>query len=117
MRWLIEVCALALALYTGFQSILISQIGFNNQIPQLEGDGGGGIIFAFLTFLAAIIYLIKPTLAIIIFLLSTIVSAFSSFLFGDSVILLWSAGTVILAFLCYLANRISRRRLLVQSGK
>jgi len=111
LKWLTGICALALAIYAIAQSLEILQVGVTNQIPQLEGDGGGGILFAVLTFISALACLIKPLVAFLLFLITTLLSTFISFLFSDPLLLTWSAISITLAALSFLAHRARKNRL------
>jgi hypothetical protein len=117
MKWVIGSCAFLLALYTGFQSILISQVGFSQQIPQLMGDGGGGILLSILTLLTAIVCIAKPYIAMFMFLFCTILSAFVSLIFNDSIILLWACCTTTFAIFCFFTSRNKNRHLINRKRK
>jgi uncharacterized membrane protein len=100
-RPLAALVAAVFAVYAGYQSLLISEAGAAYQIPQLEGDGGGGMIFAFLCFIGALVYLIRPVISIPFFILSAVTGLLAGFLYNDPVMWVWAIVSSVFAFIAF----------------
>lgn len=109
MKILLSVASLVLASFAGFQSLQIAQAGAANQIPQLEGDGGGGMAFAVLLFLSGLILLWKPLWAAFAFAVSAIVILSVGLIYQDNVMLWWTAAPVLLGGLGLFAHFRKKR--------
>jgi len=83
--------------YSGFQSYQIASAGLLYQVAQLEGDGGAGLVFTFLFFLAALLALVKPVAGVVMFILSALLAIFAGQLYGDNVMMLWAVAPALLA--------------------
>lgn len=110
MKYIVGVLAFAFAIYTGIQSYMIAQIGIVNQIPQLEGDGGGGVVFTALLVLIGILALFKPFLAVFLFVFSALLSLLVGLTYQDPVTMYWSIGPFLLSLLLLLSRYIQRRK-------
>jgi hypothetical protein len=71
MKIAIGVMSLLFAIYLAIESYLISSLGTSYQIPQLEGDGGGGLVAAGILLVSGIIVFWRPLWACLGFVLST----------------------------------------------
>lgn len=109
MKYLIALAAIGLAIYTGVQSYLIAQVGIVNQIPQLVGDGGGGMVVTALCALAGLLALFKTLPAAVLFVLSTLTAILVGLTYQDPTTLLWAVGPFVFA-VAILFSRISKRR-------
>lgn len=111
MKYIAGVAALALAIYAGIQSYLIAQVGILNQIPQLEGDGGGGVAFAVLCFITAILVLFKPMVSVILFVVSALLALLVGLTYQDPIPMYWSLGPLVLAAAIVVNHYLKRRKL------
>ncbi|GMA51653.1 hypothetical protein GCM10025857_30100 [Alicyclobacillus contaminans] len=57
MRYVVPVLSALVALVCAWQSFELASVGVTNQIPQLEGDGGAGMVFSILCLLAGAVAL------------------------------------------------------------
>lgn len=110
MKFLIGALTVLFGAYAAHQSYSIAYAGALNQIPQLEGDGGGGLIFSALMVCAALIGLLSPLWSSILFLASMVIAVLVGSFYQDPVMLWWSALPLLLAVLNLLAPRRSRKR-------
>jgi hypothetical protein len=110
MKWITALLCAAVAVWTAWQSYHIAVVGTTNGIPQLEGDGGGGILFAGLCLLAAVALLWRPVISVILLTLAAMVIVLTGFLYEDSTMYLWGAAAVVLAILGAVTHRQWRMR-------
>jgi hypothetical protein len=109
-RFVPGILGILFALFTGYQSFVIASAGAVNEIPQLEGDGGGGLTLSVICMLAAILSFIKPVWSIPFFILSTLVCLITGYIYEDNLIYIWAAGTVALTVLSYVLHRLLRNK-------
>jgi hypothetical protein len=110
MKWITALLCAAAAVWTAWQSYHIAVAGAANDIPQLEGDAGGGIVFAALCLIAAILMLWRPLIAVAALTLAALITVLTGFLYEDSTMYLWGAAAVVLAILAAFAHRQWRAR-------
>ncbi|QQE81012.1 hypothetical protein [Alicyclobacillus sp. SO9] len=103
--------------YTVWQSYLIASTGALYHIPQLEGDGGGGLVFAGLCFIAGVALFIRPILSAVIYVLAALVISFIAVAFQDSIDFLWTLIALSLGTLAVVSRIRSKRRIKTQTGK
>ncbi len=98
----VAVCAVAslFAVYVADQSYLIAHTGAMYQIPQLEGDGGGGIVVAALCVIGAGLVFIRLWAADVAFVLAALIALLVGLSYQDNVTAWWSVAPI--ALLCSL---------------
>lgn len=96
VRIFLLILTLLFAVYVGFDAYTITTLGIANDIPQLTGDGGGGMAFAFLLAIGAGVAVKFQRIASAIFILAAIVSLWVGLLYQDSLTMFWSLGAAIL---------------------
>ncbi len=109
----VAVCAIAslFAIYVADQSYLIAHAGAMYQIPQLEGDGGGGIVVAALCAIGAGLVFIRLWAADAAFVLSALIALMVGLSFQDNVTAWWSVVPALLdCALVAVRYKISKRR-------
>lgn len=99
MRIFVLLVSSAFAVYAAFQSWTIAQAGVTYQIPQLEGDGGAGFVFAVICLLAAILVFFRPLVSLGFYILAALGIAFVAFEFQDRIEFSWSLGAIVLGAL------------------
>ncbi|RIV24397.1 hypothetical protein D2Q93_07170 [Alicyclobacillaceae bacterium I2511] len=109
------VLGILFATYVGIESYLIAAVGVVNQIPQLVGDGGGGILVALLCATAVVLVWLSPLASGLIFLLATVVSGLAGVIYQDNVTLFWMLGPIVLAIVNFTVYWSQRRQR--QSGQ
>lgn len=110
MKWITALLCLAVAVWTFWQSYQIASAGVLNNIPQLQGDGGGGLVFAVLCVAAALFTLWRPWIAVVVLVVNALTIILVGFLFGDSTVYLWAGAALVLAILSAVAHRQWRMR-------
>lgn len=109
MKWFIGGGAILFAIYAAGQAIVIIQAGVTNQIPQLIGDGGGGMVFAALCFAAGVVCLFKPVVSVPLFGLCMLSGILTGFVYDDPTMWIWSAATFVLGGVSYAWHRWRKR--------
>lgn len=98
MRWIqitMGCFSILLALFTGWESYEIAHMGVLMTNAQLEGDGGGGLVFAIVCFFAAIVLFYKPLWSTILYFISAIFVILVGVFYQDMSMLIWSALAVV----------------------
>lgn len=108
MRILLTVLSAVLGIYTGIQSYRIAAAGATQQIPQLQGDGGGGLVFAALCVIGAVLILKRPLFAAAALLFAALLVSFVALSFGDLVIFWWALAALCLSVCSYVVHRLSK---------
>lgn len=95
----IAVCTIAsiFAIYVTEQSYLIAHTGAMYQIPQLEGDGGGGILVATFCAIGAGLVFFRLWAADAAFILAALIALMAGLSFQDSATAWWSIAPALLA--------------------
>lgn len=110
MKYIIGILAVLAAGYVGIQSFIIANVGAQNQIPQLEGDGGASVVFAVIVLIAAVLCFFRPLIASPIFLLGTLVGSLCAATYEDSLMYVWSIVSFLFAASSFLIYRFARKR-------
>jgi hypothetical protein len=110
MKIAVAILSALLAVFAAIQSYTIAYVGTANQIPQLEGDGGGGIVFAALCLLAAILVLWRPIISMWLYGLALVVILLTGYLYEDRAMWLWGAAALVLGILSWVAHRAWKMR-------
>ncbi len=110
MRILGAFLTMVLAIYSGVQSYRIAAAGAVQQIPQLQGDGGGGLVFAVLCLIGAVVLLKRPFIATWILAVATVLVAFVGLSFGDPAMYWWSGITLVLTVYTFMQHRLLKRQ-------
>lgn len=112
LKTMTGVFTILFALYAGWQSIAIAQAGVLHKIPQLEGDGGGALLFAAACAIAGIVTLVRPVFAIPIYALSVLTGLLVGVFYQDFMLWFWSAAACLFGVLCFVSvHRAPRQRL------
>ena len=109
----IGVLAILFSLYVAFQAMLIASNGALYQIPQLEGDGGGGLIFALLCLIAGFLTWLRPRIAAAVFLVAAAVTVLVGLIYQDRIEMFWCAVPLVCAiadFYVYIRDCHNLRR-------
>ncbi|MCY0876928.1 MAG: hypothetical protein OWT28_11765, partial [Firmicutes bacterium] len=78
-------------------------------IPQLEGDGGGSMVYALVSVVGAVTVLRFTRIASVIFLLAALMAVLISLLYADNAVMLWAVASVLLSGASWWAHRRARR--------
>ncbi|MDQ0188710.1 hypothetical protein JI721_13055 [Alicyclobacillus cycloheptanicus] len=105
LKWITAIVTCLFALYTALQAMQIASAGAVNQIPQLEGDGGGGMVFALLCFIAGVLCMLKPIIALFCYTLTVLAGVVVGIIYDDPVLWMWAGGALILTGCCYASHR------------
>lgn len=97
LRILISALALLFAVYCATEAYQIARAGVVLSIPQLAGDGGGGLVYSLVEALAGLMILRFTRFALVTFLGATCIAIFVGLLYGDSALLTWAAFSLALA--------------------
>lgn len=117
LKLAIAVASGLFSIYMFIQSLMIASAGVSYQVPQLEGDGGGGLVIAFTCALASGLLFLRLWLANVGFLVAATGCLLVGGIFQDSVIMLWGLVPLLLAGLtAWKQFRDSRRRNHRQGG-
>ncbi len=106
MKILAAVLTFVLGVYSGIQSYRIAAAGAAQQIPQLQGDGGGGLVFALLCIVAAVVALKRPSIGVWVLACATILVGFVGLSFGDASMYWWAVAALALAVFDFVIHRI-----------
>ncbi len=96
MKLMTAFLSVLFATYVGIESYLIATVGVVNRIPQLVGDGGGGLLTALLCATAGVMVWLSPLASALTFLLAALVSLLAGVIYQDHVTLLWALGPAVL---------------------
>lgn len=88
------MCVLA-AVWIGLQSYAIAAVGVGNAIPQLEGDGGAGVIFAVMLLLGGILLWWRPLWSTVPFALALAPALLAGWLYQDVTMWWWCLAPVL----------------------
>ena len=99
MKIAICVMACAFAVFVAAQSYLIAHMGALYQIPQLEGDGGGGMLVAVLCMIGGGLIFFRLWAADTAFLLAALTALLVGLSFQDSTTAWWSIAPFLFACL------------------
>jgi hypothetical protein len=114
MKITVAVLSVAFSVYVAIQSYVIAEAGATYQVVQLEGDGGGGLVFALLCIIAGLLVFVRPLLSAGTFILASVMALGVGILYGDNAMLLWAVVPVALtAVNVYLHIALRRKRRLV----
>ncbi len=91
MKIAISIASLLLSIYAGITSYLVAHMGALYQIPQLEGDGGGGIVVAILCFAAGTLIFFRVWPAFATYCIAAVAALFVGLSFQDGMVDIWSA--------------------------
>jgi len=111
MKMMLAIASLLFTAYVAIQSYLVAATGVANQIPQLEGDGGGGMLLALFCACGCLLAYVKPRMTWIAFVLAAITATITGLLYEDNVMLLWSIGPLLILVVHFLAQRAKRKHL------
>lgn len=109
-RGVIGVVTVAFALYALWQAIAIADAGVIHQIPQLEGDGGGALLFAVVLAVAGMIAMWSPIVAVWLYFLAMLIGTIVALLYQDLMLWFWVAGTLALCVASLTSIRRARHR-------
>lgn len=96
-RWIGRILLILFALLVGVQSWWIAWVGVFNQIPQLTGDGGGGVLLAFWLLLGSLLSLKWRWPVIVCCLLASIDGVLCGQIYQDNMQYVYAAGALIAA--------------------
>jgi hypothetical protein len=110
MKIVVGILAGAFSVYTAVQSFAIAHVGVTVQSAQLEGDGGGGLLFALLCLVSGVVVLAKPFISVFTFVVSAVVTIFVGMTYSDDIMIIWSVVPIILAATSLYMHYSTRRR-------
>lgn len=90
MKIAISITSALLSIYAGITSYLVAHVGALYQIPQLEGDGGGGLVVAALCFAAASLIFFRVWFAFATYCFGAVAALFVGLSFQDGMVDIWS---------------------------
>ncbi|WP_067934976.1 hypothetical protein [Alicyclobacillus kakegawensis] len=96
MRFVLPIISAVVAVVSGWQAMALAEVGVQQQIPQLEGDGGAGMVFALLCLAGGVTALFRRWLGCALFLLAALVGAWAGVVFADLLTGLWSIAPLAL---------------------
>ncbi|MCL6516068.1 hypothetical protein [Alicyclobacillus sp.] len=99
------------AVWVGLQSYAIAAVGVGNAIPQLEGDGGAGMVFALLFLVGAVLIWVRPRWAWMPLLLAMVPGLLAGWLYQDVTMWGWCLVPALLAAASHGLHRWRRRNL------
>ncbi|UOF90386.1 hypothetical protein LSG31_21435 [Fodinisporobacter ferrooxydans] len=106
MKIILGILNIIVAICIGLQAAVIARVGAVNQIPQLEGDGGAGLLFSLLILVAVIFYFVKPIFSIPLFILAALTGILASLIYSDPVMIAWSIAPLFMVAFLLLNRRI-----------
>jgi hypothetical protein len=92
-------CSLAFAVYAGIESYQIASAGVTYAVPQLEGDGGGGLLIAVVAAISGAIAFIRLWIAQIGLAITSLLALGVGTAFADRITSLWAWVPVLLILL------------------
>ena len=112
VRWnlVVGIVSVAFAVYAAWQAIAIAQAGVVNQIPQLEGDGGGSLLFAVVLATAGIAGMWKPVVALPLYAITLVIGVLVALIYQDLMLWFWDFGALILGAVTVFCARKARQR-------
>lgn len=112
VRWnlVVGIVSVAFAVYAAWQAIAIAQAGVVNQIPQLEGDGGGSLLFAVVLATAGIAGMWKPVVALPLYAITLVIGVLVALIYQDLMLWFWDLGALILGAVTVFSARKARQR-------
>ncbi|QSO54289.1 hypothetical protein JZ785_11270 [Alicyclobacillus curvatus] len=106
MKLLAAVLTFVFGVYSGIQSYRIAAAGAAQQIPQLQGDGGGGLVFALVCVIAAVVVLKRPSIGVWLLSGAAVIAGFVGLSFGDPSMYWWAIAALALAVLDFVIHRM-----------
>ncbi len=112
VRWnlVVGIVSVAFAVYAAWQAIAIAQAGVVNQIPQLEGDGGGSLLFAVVLATAGIAGMWKPVVALPLYAITLVIGVLVALIYQDLMLWFWDLGALILGAVTVFSACKARQR-------
>jgi hypothetical protein len=109
VKFLVPISSTVVALICGWQSLQLAEVGVTNHIPQIEGDGGAGVVFSVLCLVAGVVILFTRKVASGLFLITGLEGIWASWTYSDSQMTLWALAPLGLAAAAWWLNQRSRR--------
>jgi hypothetical protein len=100
---------LMFAVYTADKSYVIAKAGAQYGIPQLLGDGGGGLVFSVLCLITAIVSLAYFRVTLVLLLISGILIILVGVTYQDNGTLYWSIIPLLFAIAYFMVQRVWRK--------
>lgn len=97
MKIAVSIACTLFAIYAGINSYLVAHVGALYQIPQLEGDGGGGLVVAAICFIAGILVFLRWWAAMSAYCVGAIAALVVGISFQDGMVDIWSAVIALFA--------------------
>ncbi|WDL96200.1 hypothetical protein [Alicyclobacillus sp. ALC3] len=112
VRWkiIVGIVSVVFATYAASQAIAIAQAGVANQIPQLEGDGGGALLFAVVLATAGIAGMWKAIIALPLYAITLIIGVLVALIYQDLMLWFWDFGVLILGAATVFGARQAQQR-------
>ena len=110
LRFILLAASVLFAAFCGIQGWIIANIGAANAVPQLEGDGGGIVLFACLVFIAGGLSFIRTIPGLGGYVIAILVAFLVALLFQDPVVYFFASIAFLLCTLNYFVHRVSRIR-------
>ncbi|MCL6627536.1 hypothetical protein [Alicyclobacillus shizuokensis] len=101
MRVVLLVVSAVVAVVSGWQALWVAEVGAEQQIPQLEGDGGAGLVFALLCLAGGVAALFRRWLGCALFSLAALAGVWAGVVFADLVTGLWAVAPLALGFVAW----------------